>query len=172
MKYTGDIGDIKIIDQLKEISIVRAVFGNIDNHIIRSEFNEDVVHKYGRNKLLMTHIGGKPYKYNNKTKLKLITHQPQIFICGHSHICKIMHDEINKILYINPGQQEQRIPQNKNDCRFELSLEKITNLEVIELEKDNYLNLSKDLTRSSSFLIDLLAKNKRNDETNKKNPIW
>ena len=49
--HAGDIGDIKIIDQLKEISIVRAVFGNIDNHIIRSEFNEDVVHKYGRNKL-------------------------------------------------------------------------------------------------------------------------
>ena len=52
--HAGDIGDIKIIDQLKEISFVRAVFGNIDNHIIRSEFNEDVVHKYGRNKLLMT----------------------------------------------------------------------------------------------------------------------
>tara|TARA_B100001115_G_scaffold176744_1_gene164282 strand:+ start:2602 stop:2784 length:183 start_codon:yes stop_codon:yes gene_type:complete len=41
------------------------------------------------------------------------------------------------------------------------------------LEKDNYLNLSKDFTRSSSFLIDLFAKNKNgNDETNKKNPIW
>ena len=44
--HAGDIGDIKIIDQLKEISIVRAVFGNIDNHIIRSEFNEDVIEKY------------------------------------------------------------------------------------------------------------------------------
>ena len=134
--HAGDIGDIKIIDQLKEISIVRDVFGNIDNHIIRSEFNEDVVHKYGRNKLLMTHIGGKPHKYNNKTKLKLITHQPQIFICGHSHICKIMHDEINKILYINPGAAGNKgFHKIRTIVRFELSLEKVTNLEVIELGK-------------------------------------
>ena len=134
--HAGDIGDIKIIDQLKEISIVRAVFGNIDNHIIRSEFKEDVVYKYGRNKLLMTHIGGKPYKYNNKTKLKLITHQPQIFICGHSHICKIMHDEINKVLYINPGAAGNKgFHKIRTIVRFELSLEKVTNLEVIELGK-------------------------------------
>ena len=134
--HAGDIGDIKIIDQLKEISIVRAVFGNIDNHIIRSEFNEDVVYKYGRNKLLMTHIGGKPYKYNNKTKLKLITHQPQIFICGHSHICKIMHDEINKILYINPGAAGNKgFHKIRTIVRFELSLEKVSNIEVIELVK-------------------------------------
>ena len=134
--HAGDIGDIKIIDQLKEISIVRAVFGNIDNHIIKSEFNEDVVHKYGRNKLLMTHIGGKPHKYNNKTKLKLITHQPQIFICGHSHICKIMHDEINKILYINPGAAGNKgFHKIRTIVRFELSLEKVSNLEVIELGK-------------------------------------
>ena len=53
----GDIGDISIIDKLSKITTVRAVFGNIDNHIIRAECREDVIVTYGKNKILMTHIG-------------------------------------------------------------------------------------------------------------------
>ena len=84
----------------------------------------------------MTHIGGKPYKYNNKTKLKLISHQPQIFICGHSHICKIMHDEINNILYISHGAAGNKgFHKIRTIARYELSLEKVYNREVIELGK-------------------------------------
>ena len=68
--------------------------------------------------------------------MKLITHQPQIFICGHSHICKIMHDKINKILYVNPGAAGNKgFHKIRTIVGFELSLEKITNLEVIELGK-------------------------------------
>ena len=134
--HAGDIGDINIIDKLKEISFVRAVFGNIDNHIIRSEFKEDVVHKFGKNKLLMTHIGGRPYKYNKKSNFKIMTYQPQIFICGHSHICKVMQDDINKILFINPGAAGNKgFHKIRTIIRFELSLEKVTKLEVIELGK-------------------------------------
>ena len=40
--HAGDIGDIKIIDQLRLYAKVRAVWGNIDNHIIRSEFKENL----------------------------------------------------------------------------------------------------------------------------------
>ena len=32
--HAGDIGDIRVTDILKKIKPVRAVYGNIDNHIV------------------------------------------------------------------------------------------------------------------------------------------
>ena len=29
--------------------------------------------------------------------------RPDIFVCGHSHILKVMRDEDNDLLYVNPG---------------------------------------------------------------------
>ena len=132
--HAGDIGDISIIDKLSKITTVRAVFGNIDNHIIRAEYREDVVVTYGENKILMTHIGGKPFAYNKISRLKIKQHNPNVFICGHSHICKIMHDNQNQLLYINPGAAGNKgFHRVRTLVRFELTKHNIQNLEVVEL---------------------------------------
>ena len=132
--HAGDIGDINIIDKLSEITTIRAVFGNIDNHIIRAEYKEDVVITYGENKILMTHIGGKPFAYNKISRLKIKQHNPNVFICGHSHICKIMHDNQNQLLFINPGAAGNKgFHRVRTLVRFELTKHKIQNLEVVEL---------------------------------------
>ena len=93
--HAGDIGDIKIIDQLRVHAKVRAVWGNIDNHIIRSEFKENLYFKCEGMKVMMTHIGGYPGRYSKKIFSIIDQVNPDIFISGHSHILKVIYDKKN-----------------------------------------------------------------------------
>ena len=54
-------------------------------------------------KVWITHIGGYPGRYNGRVREEMPTHNPDIFITGHSHILKIMPDRKNDLLHINPG---------------------------------------------------------------------
>ena len=62
----GDIGSLEVVDKLKEFAKLKAVYGNIDNTIIRSEFPEMIYYKCEDINVLMTHIGGYPGNYNKK----------------------------------------------------------------------------------------------------------
>jgi len=84
--------------------------------------------------VLMRHIGGYPPKYNMETKKELQLHRPQLFICGHSHILKIMYDEALQCLHINPGAAgNQGWHKVRTLTRFTIDEENIKNCEVIEL---------------------------------------
>ena len=52
---------------------------------------------------MMTHIGGYPGKYEKGIKQIIKNKKPDLFISGHSHILKIMHDKELNILHMNPG---------------------------------------------------------------------
>ncbi len=52
---------------------------------------------------MMTHIGGYPGRYEKGIKEILEDKQPNLFISGHSHILKVMHDKELDILHMNPG---------------------------------------------------------------------
>ena len=101
--HAGDIGSLVIYDKLNEISKVKAVYGNIDNHQIRIILASEVFFKCEGLNIYMTHIGGYPGKYSKAVKEKIEKTKPDIFICGHSHILKVMNDKINNLLFINPG---------------------------------------------------------------------
>ena len=101
--HAGDIGSLDIYDKLNEISKVKAVYGNIDNHQIRITLASEVFFKCEGLNIYMTHIGGYPGKYSKSVKEKIEKTKPDIFICGHSHILKVMNDKINNLLFINPG---------------------------------------------------------------------
>tara|TARA_B100001093_G_scaffold513964_1_gene586977 strand:+ start:84 stop:599 length:516 start_codon:yes stop_codon:yes gene_type:complete len=132
--HAGDIGELKITDQLKKIAPLKGVYGNIDNHQIRQEFPHEISFNYGAQNIFMTHIGGYPKKYNKRCFEKLQKLKPQIFVCGHSHICKIIYDENLKLLCINPGAAGiVGFHKIRTIVRFELHTDKIANLEVIEL---------------------------------------
>jgi hypothetical protein len=82
----------------------------------------------------MTHIAGSIPKYNPKT-LKLIKeNKPDILICGHSHILKVVRDTTNDLLFINPGAcGKVGFHKKKTILRFDILENKIDGLEVIEL---------------------------------------
>lgn len=88
--HAGDIGDISVTDKLAAIKPLRAVYGNIDDHKVRGEFplnNRFILEGVD---VWITHIGGYPGKYNPAIRNEIYTNPPKLFICGHSHILKVM----------------------------------------------------------------------------------
>ena len=134
--HAGDIGSLVIYDKLNEISKVKAVYGNIDNHQIRTTLASEVFFKCEGVKIYMTHIGGYPGKYSKTVKEKIEKTKPDIFICGHSHILKVMNDKINNLLFINPGAAGNHgIHQVKTIIQFIINEKKISDLKIIELKR-------------------------------------
>lgn len=134
--HAGDIGTTAVTDQLKTLGPLRAVFGNIDGQQLRLEFPENQLFWCEDVKVVMTHIGGYPPKYNARVKALLAEEQPQLYICGHSHILKAMPDKQRQLLHLNPGAAgKQGFHQMRTMMRFCIDEKKIQNLEVIELGK-------------------------------------
>ena len=134
--HAGDIGDIKIIDQLRLYAKVRAVWGNIDNHIIRSEFKENLYFKCEGMKVMMSHIGGYPGRYSKKIFPIIEQANPDIFISGHSHILKVIYDKKNNLLHMNPGAiGDYGIHKVKTILSFIIEDEKVKNLNIIEFPR-------------------------------------
>lgn len=101
--HAGDFGTSEISDKLKAFKPLRGVYGNIDGADIRAEFPETLRFMCEGVDVLMTHIGGYPGRYAPAIKKELQAHLPKLFICGHSHILKVMYDDKLKCLHMNPG---------------------------------------------------------------------
>lgn len=101
--HAGDIGSLESIENFRKSKVFRAVYGNIDDRLLRTEFPEYLVFECEEMKVLMIHIGGYPGRYSAKAKLLIEAHQPELFISGHSHILKVMRDPKYNLLHINPG---------------------------------------------------------------------
>ena len=134
--HAGDVGDISVSDKLKKIKPLRGVYGNIDDQKIRAEFplhNKFICEKVN---VWITHIGGYPKKYNPKILEELKSNPPDLFICGHSHILKVMNDKELDLLHINPGAiGKHGLHSVRTMIQFEINGEKIENLSVIEFKR-------------------------------------
>lgn len=134
--HAGDIGDLAITDQLSKLKPIRAVYGNIDNHLIQKEFPLNTRFTCEGVDVLMTHIGGYPPKYNSRTRAQVQKNPPKLFICGHSHILKVMMDKKLGVLHMNPGAcGKHGFHQVRTMLRFVIDGADIKDLEVIELGK-------------------------------------
>lgn len=101
--HAGDIGHISVLERLRAIAPVRAVHGNIDGGIVRMENPEHLLFKAEGVRVLMTHIGGYPGRYAPEARKLVQDHRPGLFICGHSHILRVMYDRSLGFLMVNPG---------------------------------------------------------------------
>ena len=134
--HAGDIGDIGVLENLEKTTKVRAVYGNIDNHIIRSATKEFINFKCEEVNVLITHIGGYPGKYTKGIKEKIQKVRPKLFICGHSHILKVIFDKKLNLLHMNPGAAgNYGVHKVKTILKFKIDKENITDLKVIELKR-------------------------------------
>ncbi|MBM1106277.1 metallophosphoesterase family protein [Aurantibacter crassamenti] len=134
--HAGDIGSLEVTDKLQAIKPLKAVYGNIDNHIIQKEFPLNNRFFCEQVDVLITHIGGYPPKYNERTRNEIRQNPPKLFICGHSHILKVMRDKKLDVLHMNPGAcGKHGFHQIRTMLRFEIDGADIKNLEVIELGK-------------------------------------
>ena len=134
--HAGDIGDLTVTDTLKELKPVRGVYGNIDGALVRREFPLDNRFACEDLDVWITHIGGYPPKYNSNVIKEIKTNPPKLFICGHSHILKVMWDKTRGILHMNPGAcGKHGFHQVRTMLRFVIDGKEIKDLEVIELGK-------------------------------------
>ena len=132
--HAGDIGSLRIIEQLEAHRPVRAVCGNIDGSDVRFRFKETARFKIEECNVLMKHIGGYPGRYDASIRKEIYTERPQIFISGHSHILKVEYDKLIDCLHINPGAAgKQGWQQVRTLVKFVIDGRKIKDLEVIEL---------------------------------------
>lgn len=132
--HAGDIGSSAVTDALKEKFDLKAVFGNIDGGSLRVEFNEDLIFTVEGKKIFITHIAGKPYAYNKRVSDLLKTHQPDVLVCGHSHILRVEFDKKYKTLFINPGAAGiHGFHKVKTLIRFEITANEIKNMQAIEM---------------------------------------
>lgn len=133
--HAGDIGSELVIKQLEAHCPVRAVCGNIDGQEIRNRFGEVLKFKVEECNVIMTHIGGYPGKYSPAIRSSIYRERPQLFIAGHSHILKVMYDDIVGCLHINPGAAgRQGWQQVRTLVKFIIDGKDIRELEVIELQ--------------------------------------
>ncbi|MCK6617614.1 MAG: metallophosphatase family protein [Cyclobacteriaceae bacterium] len=135
--HAGDIGSLDIIEALQAVCTVRAVSGNIDDRTISTVFPDIQRFTVEGLTVCMTHIGGTPPHYNPKIRKQLHDNTPDIFVCGHSHILKIMRDQkLNNMLFINPGAAGNHgFHAIRTIIRFDVLAKQITNMEVIDLGK-------------------------------------
>jgi uncharacterized protein len=132
--HAGDIGHLKVTDTIKKLKPLRAVFGNIDNHEARLEFPLNNRFLCEGVDVLITHIGGYPGKYSPAIREEITQNPPKLFICGHSHILKVMFDKKLNCLHMNPGAAGiSGFHQKRTMLRFEIDGDKIQSLEVIEI---------------------------------------
>jgi putative phosphoesterase len=134
--HAGDFGPVEVLDRLKAFKPVRGVFGNIDGAEIRAELPQDLEWQCEGVRVYMTHIGGYPGSYDKRAKQELTQRKPDLFICGHSHIARVMRDPKLTLLHMNPGACG-RIGwhQQRTIIRFTIGANRVGNVELIELGK-------------------------------------
>ena len=134
--HAGDIGDLAVTDAIEAVATLRAVHGNIDNHVIQQEFPVHQRFHCEKVDVWMTHIGGYPGRYDRRIREKIREHPPALFISGHSHILKVMNDKQLNLLHMNPGAcGKHGLHRVRTMLRFQIVEKDIRDLEVIELGK-------------------------------------
>ena len=134
--HAGDIGDLSVTDEIKKFKLLRAVYGNIDGNKVRSEFPEHDRFMCEDVDVWMTHIGGYPNKYDRRIREEILKNPPKLFICGHSHILKVMNDKKLGLLHMNPGAVgKYGFQKVRTMLRFTINGKDIKELEVIEFSR-------------------------------------
>ena len=136
--HAGDIGSEDVLNRLKALKPVRAVHGNIDDSQIRAICPRILRFKVEEVEVLLTHIGGYPGKYDLFIRADLEEQTPNLFVCGHSHILKVMYDKQRQMLCVNPGAAgKSGFHHFRTLIRFVIDGKDIKNMEVVEMGKVN-----------------------------------
>lgn len=134
--HAGDIGHIDVAQRLSTFKPFYAVHGNIDSKDIRIEYPAHQHLTCEGLKVWITHIAGRPPQYTPTIVEALNANRPDLLVCGHTHILRVIRDPVRKqLLYLNPGAAgRQGHHQVRTLLRCQIEAKAITNMEIIELE--------------------------------------
>ena len=136
--HAGDFGSIAVADAISAFKPLKGVFGNCDGNDIRLDYPGYQLFMCEKMKVLMTHIGGYPGRYDPRARALIDEFRPDIFVCGHSHILKVVNDRKRNMLVINPGAAGlQGFHIVRTALRFRIENTEIKDMEVFELPRTN-----------------------------------
>ena len=136
--HAGDFGGgMELAEEIARSKPLKGVAGNCDNYDLRYTHPLHLVFECGGLKVLMTHVGGYPGRYDAKAKRLILEHRPDVFVCGHSHILKVMRDpSLNGMLVVNPGAAGiQGFHLVRTALRFHIDDGRVHDMEVFELDR-------------------------------------
>jgi hypothetical protein len=134
--HAGDIGSIDVADRLVSIKPLRAVHGNIDNHVVRMQYPTDQRFTLENVEVWIRHIGGYPGHYEKKVREILMVNPPGLFIAGHSHILKVQYDKQFNLLYLNPGAAGNNgFHAVQTMLKFTLQMGQVLDMQVVEWKR-------------------------------------
>lgn len=134
--HAGDFGNIETADAIAAFKPLKGVYGNIDNHVVRLSYPVFQSFTCEEMTFLMMHIGGYPNHYDLRATALIDNYKPQVFICGHSHILRVMNDKKLNMLVLNPGAAGiQGFHQVRTAVRFRVDKGKIFDMEVGEWKR-------------------------------------
>lgn len=135
--HAGDFGSVETADEIAAFKPLRGVWGNIDGGVMRRMFGEFASFDCEGVQVLMTHIGGYPRHYSPQAVRAIQAQHPRLFISGHSHILKIIYDNVYDLLHINPGAAGRYgFHTVRTAVRFEIDGTDIRNMEIWELKRE------------------------------------
>ena len=135
--HAGDFGGgMDLAKEIAQFKPLLGVAGNCDNYGLRFEHPVYRFFECEGLKILMTHIGGYPGRYDARACRLIDELRPDVFVCGHSHILKVVRDPKRDMLVINPGAAGiQGFHLVRTALRFQINAGKIEKMEVFELDR-------------------------------------
>lgn len=135
--HAGDFGGgMELAKEIAQFKPLLGVAGNCDNYDLRFEHPVYRFFECEGLKILMTHIGGYPGRYDARACRLIDELRPDVFVCGHSHILKVVRDPKRDMLVINPGAAGiQGFHLVRTALRFQINAGKIEKMEVFELDR-------------------------------------
>lgn len=135
--HAGDFGGgMELAAQIAAFKPMLGVAGNCDNYDLRFEHPLYRFFECEGLKVLMTHIGGYPGRYDPRARKLIDEFRPDIFVCGHSHILKVVRDTKRGMLVLNPGAAGiQGFHLVRTALRFRIEGGRIEQMEVLNFDK-------------------------------------
>ena len=134
--HAGDFGGIQTAEAIAAFKPLKGVYGNCDGHDVRLDYPLYQLFDCEGMKVLMTHIGGYPGRYDPRARALIDEFRPDLFVCGHSHILKVVNDVKRNMLVMNPGAAGiQGFHIVRTALRFRIEGADIRGLEVFELDR-------------------------------------
>ena len=134
--HAGDFGGIQTAEAIAAFKPLKGVYGNCDGYDVRLDYPLYQLFDCEGMKVLMTHIGGYPGRYDSRARALIDEFRPDLFVCGHSHILKVVNDVKRNMLVMNPGAAGiQGFHVVRTALRFRIGEADIRGLEVFELDR-------------------------------------
>lgn len=138
--HAGDFGNLETADQLAAFKPLKGVYGNIDDHKVRTVYPMHLRFMCEEVDVWVTHIGGYPGRYERYVKPDIFNNPPDLFISGHSHILKVIYDKKLNFLHINPGAAGYKgFHKVATAIRFVIDGKDIRDLEIWEIPRNEIL---------------------------------